>query len=108
MSARSGAAAARRAHNPKVLGSNPSSATKEPNRKGSACGGPFRYLKRPSLGIAVVYNPGVEERRRFVPAPPIFFNLERSSVAMNKRKRVAITKHRAKKKKLKAKLAGAK
>jgi hypothetical protein len=37
-----------------------------------------------------------------------FFNLERSSVAMNKRKRVAITKHRAKKKKLKAKLAGAK
>jgi hypothetical protein len=30
-------------------------------------------LKRPSLGIAVVYNPGVEERRRFVPAPPIFF-----------------------------------
>jgi len=56
----------------------------------------------------VVYNPGVEERRRFVPAPPIFFNLERSSVAMNKRKRVAITKHRAKKKKLKAKLAGAK
>jgi hypothetical protein len=42
-----------------------------------------------------------------VPAPLNFFQPERSSAAMNKRKRVAIAKHRVKKKKLKARLAGA-
>jgi hypothetical protein len=35
-------------------------------------------------------------------------SLSRSRSGMNKRKRVAIAKHRAKKKKLKARLAGAK
>lgn len=41
-----------------------------------------------------------------MPAPLIFCNLEESP-GMNKRKRVAIAKHRAKKKKLKARAAGA-
>jgi hypothetical protein len=41
-----------------------------------------------------------------VPAPLIFCKLE-VSAGMNKRKRVAIAKHRAKKKKLKARVAGA-
>jgi hypothetical protein len=49
---------------------------------------------------------GVEERRRRA-GSSYFFQPERSSAAMNKRKRVAIAKHRVKKKKLKARLAGA-
>ena len=41
-----------------------------------------------------------------MPAPLIFCKLEESA-GMNKRKRVAIAKHRAKKKKLKARVVGA-
>ena len=41
-----------------------------------------------------------------MPAPLIFCKLE-VRAGMNKRKRVAIAKHRAKKKKLKARVAGA-
>jgi hypothetical protein len=41
-----------------------------------------------------------------VPAPLCFLS-SKESAGMNKRKRVAIAKHRVKKKKLKARLAGA-
>jgi hypothetical protein len=41
-----------------------------------------------------------------VPAP-LIFAIWRKCAGMNKRKRVAIAKHRAKKKKLKARVAGA-
>ena len=79
MAARSGAAAARRAHNPKVLGSNPSSATTQ------------------------------DLLTRSWPAGSSFFagQTGKRNGKLNKRKRVAIAKHRAKKKKLKLRPAGA-
>jgi hypothetical protein len=74
---------------------------------------PFLFFSGENLGAPSIRiaSSTIRAPRRGadVPPPRIFFaSLSRSRSGMNKRKRVAIAKHRAKKKKLKARLAGAK